>query len=74
MFSNTLFIDMPEAEVSASRHRWRINSELSKIIVRWSVWAKCVVEELCMAVEEGATEASEDMEEEEGEVEAPGVV
>ena len=35
-----------------------------------SVWAKCIVEELCVAVEEGATGALED-EEMEGEEEAP---
>ena len=63
---------MSEAEVYASRHRRRINSELSKIIVRWNVWAKCVVEELCVAVEEGAAGALED-EEEGDEEEAPGV-
>ena len=64
---------MPEAEVYASRHRLRINSELNKIIVIWNVWAKCVVEELCVAVEEGATGALEDVEDDEEEDEAPGV-
>ena len=70
---------MSEAKVYASRHRWRFNSVDSKIIVRWIVWATCVVEELCVAVVEGATEALEDVEEEEGdkvieeEEEAPGV-
>ena len=42
--------------------------------MRWSVWAKYVAEELCVAVEEGATEALEDEEEEPGvEADAVGV-